>query len=204
MASGLLLAAIVYAAGPVDSGRLQIDSAYYGGERVPFKVAEPSNRGAQLRVGPWLLGVRAADSKPRDRRRNLYVVFPGSQHRAPGWPDYDHNCVLSDLPATEEPVEWDVYWAVVLDPTLHDDFRSEQELVLAAQSEFVPPDLLEFNDLPAEGFLRVQMKVRSLDDLARFRRKDGTLPRLVITPAGYAVRGSSEPGSVEHQENENH
>jgi len=204
MASGLLLAAIVYAAGPVDSGRLQIDSAYYEGERVPFKVAEPGNRGAQLRVGPWLLGVRAADSKPRDRRRNLYVVFPGNQHRAPGWPDYDHNVVLSDLPATDEPVEWDVYWAVVLDPTLHDDFRSERELVLAAQSSFVAPDLLEFNDLPAEGFLRAQMKVRSLGDLARFRRKDGTLPRLLITPAGYAVRGSSEPRSVEHQEDENH
>ena len=191
MACGLMLAAIVYAAG-VDSGRLQIDSAYYQGERVPF-TAEPGNRSAQLRVGPWLLGVRAADSKPRDQRRNLYVVFPGTQHRAPGWPDYDHNCVLSDVSATAEPVEWDVYWAVVLDPTLQEDFRSEQELVLAAQSSFVPPDLLEFNDLPAEGFLRAQMKVRSLGDLTRFRRKDGTLPRLLITPAGYAVRGSTEP-----------
>jgi hypothetical protein len=191
MACGLLLAAIVYAAG-VDSGRLPIDSAYYQDQRVPFTV-EPGNHSPQLRVGPWLLGVRAADSKPRDQRRNLYVVFPGTQHRAPAWPDYDHNCVLSDLPATAEPVEWDVYWAVALDPTLHEDFRSEQELVLAAQSSFVPPDLLEFNDLPAEGFLRAQMKVRSLGDLARFRRKDGTLPRLLITPAGYAVRGSTEP-----------
>jgi len=76
---------------------------------------------------------------------------------------------------------------------LHDDFRSEQELVMAAQSGFFPPDLLEFNDLPAEGFLRVQMKVRSLGDVARFRRKDGTLPRLLITPAGYAILGSSQP-----------
>ena len=103
---GLLLAAVVYAAGP-DSGHIQIDSAYYNGDPVPFKVLEPGSRKSQLRVGPWLLGVRAADSKPRDRRRNLYVVFPGSQHRAPGWPDYDHNIVLSDLPAPEEPVEWD-------------------------------------------------------------------------------------------------
>jgi hypothetical protein len=196
----LLLAAIVYAAGP-DTGRIQIDSAYYRGEAVRFKVVEASNHKAQLRVGPWLLGVRAADSKPRDRRRNLYLVFPGRQHHAAGWPDYDHNCVLSDLPATEEPVEWDVYWAVVLDPTLHEDFRSERELVLAAQSNFFSPDLLEFNDLPAEGFLRAQMKVRSLGDLARFRRKDGTLPRLLITSAGYAVRGSSEPRADEHQEN---
>ena len=192
MACGALLVAIVYAAGPVDSGRLQVDSAYYDGSRVPFSVQEPGNRSAQLRVGPWLLGVRAADSKPRDRRLNLYVVFPGTQHRAPGWPEYDHNCVLSDLPSTADAVEWDVYWAVVLDPTLQEDFRSEQELVLAAQSSFIPPDLLEFNDLPAEGFLRAQMKVRSLADLARFRRKDGTLPRLLITPAGYAVRGSTE------------
>jgi hypothetical protein len=196
----LLLAAIVYAAGP-DTGRIQIDSAYYRGEAVRFKVVEASNHKAQLRVGPWLLGVRAADSKPRDRRRNLYLVFPGRQHHAAGWPDYDHNCVLSDLPATEEPVEWDVYWAVVLDPTLHEDFRSERELVLAAQSSFFPPDLLEFNDLPAEGFLRAQMKARSLGDLARFRRKDGSLPRLLITPAGYAIRGSSEPRAAEHQEN---
>jgi len=193
MACGVLLVAIVYAAGPVDSGRLQVDSAYYEGERVPFSVQAPGNRSAQLRVGPWLLGVRAADSKPRDRRRNLYMVFPGTEHKAPAWPDYDHNCVLSDLPATTEPVEWDVYWAVVLDPTLQEDFRSEQDLVLGAQSSFVPPDLLEFNDIPAEGFLRAQMKVRSLADLESFRRKDGTLPRLLITPAGYAVRGSSEP-----------
>lgn len=193
IACGLLLAAIVYAAGPIDSGRIQIDSAYYNGEPVPFKVVEPGSRKSQLHVGPWLLGVRAADSKPNDRRRNLYVVFPGSQHRAPGWSDYDHNIVLSDLPTTEEAVEWDVYWAVVLDPTLHDDFRGEQELVLAAQSGFLPPDLLEFNDLPAEGFLRTQMKIRSLSDLARLRRNDAMLPRLFITPAGYAVRGSTEP-----------
>lgn len=193
MASGLLMAAIVVAAGPVDTGRIQIDSAYYEGAAVPFRVAEPGNQRAQLHVGPWLLGVRTEDPVPRDRRRNLYVVFPGSQHRAPGWPDFDHNCVLSDLPPSDEPVEWDVYWAVVLDPTLHDDFRSEQQLVLAAQSSFFPPDLLEFSDLPAEGFMRAQMQVRSLTDLARFRRKDGTLPRLLITPAGYAVRGSSEP-----------
>ena len=197
MACGLLLAAVVYAAGPTDTPRIKVDSAYYEGESVPFNVLESANRRSQLRVGPWLLGVRAEDSRPRDRRRNLYVVFPGSQHRAPGWPDYDHNCILSDLPATEEPVEWDVYWAVVLDPTLHDDFRSEQELVMVAQSGFFPPDLLEFNDLPAEGFLRAQLKVRSLSDLARFRRKDGTLPRLLITPAGYAIRGSSEPRSDE-------
>jgi hypothetical protein len=192
MACGLL-AAITYAAGPADSGKIQIDSAYYGGEPVPFRALEPENPSSQLRVGPWLLGLRAADSKPHDRRLNLYLVFPGSEHRNPGWPDYDHNCVLSGLPATEEPVEWDVYWAVVLDPNLNGDFRSEQELVLAAQSGFSPPDLLEFTDLPAEGFLRAQMKVRSLADLARFRRKDGSLPRLLITSAGYAVRGSSEP-----------
>jgi hypothetical protein len=191
MACGLLLAALVYAAGPLET-RIRIDSAYHNGETVAFKVVDEGSRRSQLRVGPWLLGIRAADSTPRDRRRNLYVVFPGIQHRAPGWGDYDHSCVLSDLPGTDEPVEWDVYWAVVLDPNLHDEFRSEQELLVAAQSSFFPPDLLEFNDLPAEGFLRSQMKIRSLTDLARFRRKDGTLPRLVITPAGYAVQGSTD------------
>jgi hypothetical protein len=191
MACGLLLAALVYAAGPLET-RIRIDSAYYNGETVAFKVVDKGSRRSQVRVGPWLLGIRAADSTPRDRRRNLYVVFPGSQHRAPGWGDYDHSCVLSSLPGTDEPVEWDVYWAVVLDPNLHDEFRSEQELLLAAQSSFFPPDLLEFNDLPAEGFLRSQMKIRSLTDLARFRRKDGTLPRLAITPAGYAVQGSTD------------
>jgi hypothetical protein len=191
MVCGLLLAGIVYAAAG-ETGRIQIDSAYYQGESVPFTLLEAASRRQQLRVGPWLLGVSAVDPKPRDRRLNLYVVLPGSQHRNPRWPDYDHNCVLSGLPVTEEPVEWDVFWAVVLDPDLHQDFRSEQELVLAAQSGFFPPDLLEFNDLPAEGFIRVQMKVRSLGDLMRFRRKDGTLPRLLIIPAGFAVRGSVE------------
>ena len=192
MACGLLLAAIVYAAGPRETARIQIDSAYYKGETVPFKVVDTGSRRSQLHVGPWLLGVRAADSTPRDRRRNLYVVFPGSQHRAPGWGEYDHNCVLSDLPTSDEPVEWDVYWAVVLDPNLHEEFRSEQELVLAAQSGFLPPDLLEFTDVPSEGFLRSQMRIRSLTELARFRRKDGTLPRLLITPARYAVQGKAE------------
>ena len=191
MVCGLLLAGIVYAAAG-ETGRIQIDSAYYQGESVPFTLLEAASRRQQLRVGPWLLGVSAVDPKPRDRRLNLYVVLPGSQHRNPRWPDYDHNCVLSGLPVTEEPVEWDVFWAVVLDPDLHQDFRSEQELVLAAQSGFFPPDLLEFNDLPAEGFIRVQMKVRSLGDLMRFRRRDGTLPRLLIIPAGFAIRGSVE------------
>ncbi len=193
----VLLAGIVCAAAPADSGRGRIDSAYYNGEPVSFTVVIPANRRAQLRVGPWQFGARVEDPKPRDRRRNVYVVVPGDEHRASGWPEYDLNCVVSGLPATDEPVEWDVYWAVALDPTLHEDFRSEQELIVAAQSSFFPPDLLEFDDIPADGFLRTQLKIRSLTDLARFRRKDGTLPRILILPAGFAIRATVEPPAAQ-------
>jgi len=191
----LLCGGVLYAALAAPP-RLPIDSAYYDGEAVRLQLAPGRGGGRMMRVGPWHFGP-SIDSRPRDRRLNLYLVFPGTQHRAPGWSPYDHNCILSGLPEGEEAREWDVYWAIVLDPDLREDFRSERELLLAAQANFLPPDLLEFDDLPAEGFLRAQMKVDSLPELARFRHKDGTLPRILILPARFAVRASAEPATAQ-------
>lgn len=195
MALTALGAGILLALPPSDPVRSQLNAAYYSGQSVSFSIAAPeAGRGRkQLRVGPWALGTRVADSRPRDRRRNLYLVFPGRQYHAPdGWQDYDVSCILSAVPETDEPVEWDVYWAVILDPTLGNDFRDERDLILADQARFGPADLLEFDDLPGERFLQDVMKMDSLDDLARFRHKDGTLPRAVIVPAGFAIRASAK------------
>ncbi len=175
-----------------DGRRPQIDTAYYAGQQVNFTVVMPASTRRMARVGPWLYGVRLRDSRPSDRRRNLYLVFPGSQHRVRGGEDYDHDCILSGMPRTEEPTEWDVWWAVVLDPSLHDEFRDERELIAQTEATFLPPDLMDFEDVPGQRFLRAGMKIDSVPGLARFRHKDGTLPRVVIVPAGFAIRAVAQ------------
>ncbi len=182
-----------------DGRRPQIDSAYYAGQQVNFTVVMPATSRRMARVGPWLYGVRLRDSRPSDRRRNLYLVFPGLQHRARGWGDYDHDCVLSGMPKTDEPAEWDVWWAIVLDPSLHDEFRGERELIEEAQGTFSPPDLMDFEDVPGQRFLRAGLKIDSVADLARFRHKDGTLPRVVIVPAGFAIRAIAQMPETENE-----
>jgi hypothetical protein len=160
---------------------------------VSFNLA-PVQRGQQpFSVGPWQFGARVSDRKPRDARLNLYLVSPGTQHQAEGHEDFDHNDVINALPPEGAVVEWDVYWAIVLDPGLREDIRSERELIVEAQEGFTPGDLMEFRDLPGQAFLREFLKMDSLDDLAPYRLNDGRLPRVIIVPAGFAVRASAAP-----------
>ena len=171
----------------------QIHSAYHERQRVTFTVAPLEAGQKTFFMGPWQFGARLSDRKPRDHRLNLYLVSPGTQHRAGGRDEYDHNDILNALPGKDETAEWDVYWAVVLDPALRRDLRSERELLIAAQSGFRSGDLFELADIPGRSFLREFLKVESLQDLERFRRRDRLFPRLVIVPAGFAIRARATP-----------
>ena len=172
-----------------------ISGAYFHGQPVEFHLA-PAEQGQQpFSIGPWQFGTRVSDRKPRDKRLNLYLIAPGTQHHAEGREEYDHNDVINALPPTDAVVEWDVYWAIVLDPGFGQDLRSEQDLIFAAQEGFVPGDLFEFRDIPGQAFLRTFLGIDSVDGLAVYRRRDGQLPRVIIVPAGFAIRASASlPG----------
>jgi hypothetical protein len=87
-------------------------------------------------------------------------------------------------------MEFDVYYALLLDPRLRIDVKSERELLLATQEDFVPGDLFEFDDLPSADFLRSVMQIGAVSDLRRFRKRNGALPRVAIVPAGFALRAA--------------
>ncbi len=162
--------------------------AYY--ENVPLTLSLFAPRVGQhaFAFGPWQLGARIPDPRSSDRRPNLYLVVPGPQHQnLDGGDEWDHNAIISIMPPDGRAFEWDVYWAIILDPTLH-DVRSERDLLVAGEALFTPSDLFEFDDLPSAQFLREYLRIDSLVDLARYRRKDGRLPRLIILPSGYAIR----------------
>jgi len=164
--------------------RPPIASAYFEGEEVAIRL-QPASKGSRaLDLGPWRLGVSARDERPRDRRLNLYVVIPGRQHHADGWDEYDCNMIINAVPSTEDAVEWDVYWVLVLDPHMRRDLRSERDLLLLAQDHFVPGDLFEFDDIPARTVLRDSLHIDSLPELEQFRQKDRSLPRILVLPAG--------------------
>jgi hypothetical protein len=168
----------------------QIDSAYFEGRLVRFTVA-PLERGQRaVRVGPWRFGPRVQNPHPRDKRLNLYLVAPGDQHHTAAAPEFDHNDVLNALPPGDGMLEWDVYWAIVLDPRVQQPLRSERELLLLAQQRFTPNDLFEFDDMPGHMFLREFLKAETLAAMDRFRDRARSLPRLLIVPAGFAVRAA--------------
>ena len=171
--------------------RGEIDSAYFDGNAVAFTVVSKSGHKPVLDIGPWHYGERVRDARPKDVRPNVYLVSPGQQHHNDLREQFDHNTVINLLPASDVPAEWDVYWAIVLDPALHHDFRSERELLLAAQSEFTPGDLFEFSDVPGRAFLRSFLLIDSLGKLKRFRHKNGRTPRLVIVRAGFTIRATA-------------
>lgn len=150
----------------------------------PFESGERT-----LVVGPWNMGPRVSP-KPNDKRPNLYFVIPGTLHHIDGEPRYDHTEILSAAP--DDPKEFDVYWAVVLDPALKDDFNAERQLLMAAQDSFSPGDGFTFDQIPSAKFLESMLKISSLDKLEKYRRPDGSFPRMAIITAGFAVRLSVE------------
>jgi len=171
------------------SRKIHLKEAYYAGDLVKLQTAPIQTGESYVVVGPWSLGPRVA-TQPSDKRPNLYFVVPGSLHQVAEYPAYGHTLILSLAP--DEPRDFDIYWAVVLDPSLKDDFTSERQLLLATQQTFVPGDSFSFDQIPSAGFLRDFLKMSSLDDLDKYKRPDGGLPRMAIITAQRAVRISVE------------
>jgi len=168
--------------------------AYFNGRVIEMKYSPGIH---DFKIGPWRIFAHLLHEKPRDPHPNLYIVAPGMQYKSDTAGQFDHNEVISVLPLKSEPVEWDVYYAVVLDPTLHEDFRSERQLILATQNEFVPTDDMKFDELPGAAFLRRYLRVDSIEGLEPYRRADGKLPRLIIVPAKLSVKAAAIDSSAE-------
>ncbi|HEX9255759.1 MAG TPA: hypothetical protein VF938_09440 [Candidatus Angelobacter sp.] len=165
-------------------------SVYHDGDDLIF-TPEMSGKHRLASVGPWNLGERVAQDKPIDKRLNLYVVVPGTQYRAPGKSDYDHNLIVNKYTVDGKPRDWDIFWCFILDPTLRPDLRSERELLLGKHQTFRPATLFEFKDIPSHALMAERLSIKSMADLRRYRRADGLLPRLLIVPARLAVRATA-------------
>jgi len=165
-----------------------VATAYFSDAEIQVQPAVESGAKA-FTYGPWTLGSIVHDDHASDHRYNLYVIVPGSQHQSPAPFDEFNNSVLlnSAEDAPDRLPEWDVFWGVVLDPDLNQEIRSERELLLFGQAYFLPRDLYAVEDAPGHNLLR-QLGIASLNDLARFRRADGALPRVVLLSAGMAVK----------------
>jgi len=167
---------------------LHLQTAYFAGRLVKL-TAEPVRNRRPLLVGPWNLGPKISPG-PSDKRPNLYFVSPGTLHSAPGYPGFDHNEVLSAMP--DGPSSFDVFWVLVLDPSLKEDFTSEQQIILATQQTFSPGEDFEFARIPSAGFLRAFLNVHDLQGLEKYKRPDGELPRVAIVRAGFTVQATAE------------
>src|SRR5262249_39979267 len=132
------------------------------------------------------------DEKLRDKRLNLYVVIPGGQYHSASHPEYDHTLVVNKYTVDGKAREWDIFWCLQLDATLRTELRGERELLMAAQQAFHPAESLELKDFPANAIMKERLSVSRIEDLRRFRRRDGSLPRMLIVPARLAVRATAE------------
>jgi hypothetical protein len=163
---------------------------YLDGNRIELQFPPLTAKQKPFALGPWEFGAalehpKAGDpQKPNDKRLNLYLVVPGRQYVSADAPELDHNLILNAAPAEEGETEMDLYYAAILDPKLITDFQDEHALILAVQSRFVPSDLFEFRDIPSAQVLASRLNINSLRDLKKFRRRDGSLPRVVLLPAG--------------------
>jgi len=164
-------------------------SVYHNGADILF-APEGAGTRKLASFGPWNLGERLGDDKPLDGRLNLYVVVPGSQYRSPRT-EYDHTLIVNKYMVDGRPRDWDIFWCFILDPSLRDDLRSERDLLVSKQETFRPADLFDIKDVPAHTLMAERLGVKSMSDLKRYRRKDGSLPRLLILPARLAVRAAA-------------
>ena len=190
------LAVMAAAAGLVAATRSSVKPYQVYHDGVYFQFAPEATGTHRLaHLGPWNLGERLSltDEKPRDKRLNLYVVVPGAQYHSPSHPEYDHNLVVNKYTVDGKAREWDIFWCLQLDPTLRADLRSERDLLVAAHQTFRPAEPLTVQDFPASATMKERLSVSKIEDLKRFRRRDGSLPRLLIVPARLAVRGTAEP-----------
>ena len=169
--------------------------AYHDGGEIVF-TPEHTGTHSIAGFGGWNLGERLSEGKPLDTRLNLYVVLPGTQYRSVAHPEYDHNRVVNKYTVDGKVREWDIFWCFVLDPTLSRDLRSEGDLLMAAHQTFHPADLFDISDIPAHQAIAEKLGISSMADLRRFRRKNQSLPRLLIVPARLAVRATAGPQDV--------
>ena len=163
---------------------------YHDGSRMLF-VPKTTGTLRMAKVGRWDLGERLNDEKLREQRLNLYVVFPGKQYRSRLHSRYNHTLVINKYTLDGKPKGWDVFLCLVLDPSLHDDLRSEQELLVAAHERFEPGNDFKFRQIPSHAILEDKLRVTDLHGLRHFRHRDGSLPRLLIVPAHLAVRATT-------------
>jgi len=187
IAASLILGSVLLLAAAEKRQQRLVTTAYFSDAEV--QVQPSLQAGKTFSYGPWALGAIVHDDKASDHRFNLYVIVPGAQHQAPPPADeFNHSVLLNSAGETaDKDPGWDVFWVVVLDPDLNQEIRSERELLLLGQSYFVPSDLYQPEDAPGHSLLR-QLGFVSLNDLARFRRDDGALPRIVLLSAGMAVK----------------
>lgn len=165
------------------------ETAFLEGQAV--LISFPNSAGGKpFRLGPWRYGAKLAEDKPRDGRLNMYVVIPGDENRNDDQPEFDHTLIINAAAEADKARDYDAYWVVVLDPKLKLPLRTERDLLLSGQARFIPHDLFDFEDLPSAQFLRGALKMETMQDLARFRNKDGSLPRSLTLPAGFALQAS--------------
>jgi len=163
----------------------------HDGKALKLVFAAPAGRERPLTIGPWKLGPslkRVKNGKPErpsDKRYTLYFIAPGTEYQSTATPALDHNLLVNVMPPNDDPIdaEFDLFWVIVLDPDVKKDLRTEADLIMLAQERFVPGDLYALDDAPGAGLLREAFRADSLLDLQRYRRKDGTLPRILILPA---------------------
>ena len=170
-----------------------IATAYFSGNEIQVQpVSEP--RSKTFNYGPWIFGSAVLDDKASDHRFNLYVIAPGTEHLAmPAADEFNHTVLINSAEDEgDKTTEWDVFWVAVLDPDLDQEIHSERELLLVGQTYFLPKDLYQAEDAPGHTLLR-QLGIESMGDLARFRRSDGALPRLILLSAGAAVKMKATP-----------
>ncbi len=165
---------------------------YHEGAYILFTPELTGSR-RLAKFGPWDLGERlsSSDDQPRDKRLNLYVVLPGGQYRSPDHPEYNHTLVVNKYTVDGKPREWDVFWCLVLDPSLQVDLRGERELLVAAHQRFRTEDKFQIRQVPAHAVMAEKLSVTTTEGLERFRHKDGSLPRLLIVPAHLALRATA-------------
>jgi hypothetical protein len=168
---------------------------YYNGVELRFVPETPVRRTRIITVGPWTIGGRVGDGKPSDKRLNLYIVAPGKQYQLPGESEFDHNLIISALPKEDKQAEYDVWLALVLDPTLKADFQDEHELIIAAQGKFTPLQTFDVKQSPSFAFLQKYLNISDNTGLAEYFR-DGELPRVLIIPAKFALKARVESIAV--------
>lgn len=163
-----------------------VDSVRYNGETLTFRV-ERAKRSKEFVFAGWNFGAKLVTERARDKHGNLYIVVPGTDYAAQGHEAFTHNRLISYVPERERTTTWDVYWVVVLDPTLEGDFRSERELIVGLQDTFDPTGI-DFDELRSAPVLRQHLRIASFEALESLRTKDGLLPRVLIVSAGFSVR----------------